>query len=495
MLTTVLGAWHKTPIAARSAWLILMITLFVGSAVAGPVPYFQNLEGERVQDIVLGPEVSKPGVLYILIDTLRPDFLGAYGNPRATSPFIDSLAANGVVFANHFSSSTWTKPSVTSLLTGLYPRRHNVLPINSKLAWRIPTIAQVFKQAGFATGAVVGNKFAGRRYGLHKGFDRYLDPSNHFKGPFPSAEEVLRIAKRWIALDKDKPFFYFVLLVDPHDPYEPSPYYRDGFCPTCQKPEVVTPKREYSGRGPSEKQIDDMKSLYSGEIRYMDDQLKLFFDSLAEMGVTDRLSTVIVGDHGEAFGEHGVFEHAYHCWDEVVRTPLIINSPRVSDRGIYSGLTTHVDVFPTLLELAGIERIEGLQGISLVQEPDDPPPPSERMVATEVQMYGIHRTIVRDEQYKLVRHDALDETEFRQYYNDTRIYPSLTLGTGKEEVYDVLMDPMEQVDIYQSERGVALMLERRLEHYLLTGDVDEEVMPETPSDEVLQDLKSLGYYQ
>lgn len=479
------------------AWLLLVcgVLLCAGPALAGPVPYFKNLDGNLVDEIVLGPAPENQGILLIVLDTLRPDFLGAYGSERPTSPFIDSLAADGVLFANHFSNSTWTKPSVASILTGLYPQRHGVLPVTAKLAWNIPTVAEVFKQAGFRTGAVVGNKFAGRRYRLHKGFDRYIDPSTHFKGPFPTAEELLRIARRWIELDKDRPFFYVIMLVDPHDPYDPNPYYREKFCSTCQAPEVSAPQREYHGRGPTRKQIEDMKSLYAGEIRYVDDQLSVFFDALDRMGLGERLTTVLMGDHGEAFGEHGVFEHAYHCWDEVTRTPLIIHSPRVTERGIYTGMTQHVDVFPTLLKLAGIEPIEGLQGRSLVQGPDDAPLPRDRLVVTEVEMYGIHRTILRDSRFKLIQHDPLDETEFLQYYHDVRIYPSVSLGTGRKELYDVIADPYERENIYDPDTDLVVAFERTLARYFRTGDIEDESLSGTPSDEVIEDLRSLGYLQ
>ena len=466
-----------------------------GTALAGPVPYFTNLDGELVDDLVLEPQVDKPGILLVILDTLRPDFLGAYGHDQPTSPFIDSLAEGGVLFANHFSNSTWTKPSVASILTGRLPRRHHVLAVTAKLPWDIQTVAEMFKAAGFRTGAVVGNKFAGRRYRLHKGFDRYIDPSTHFKGPFPTAEELLRIAQRWIALDKDHPFFYVVMLVDAHDPYEPDPYYKRKFCPSCLEPVVSAPRREYHGRGPSPKQVADMKALYSGEIRYMDDQLKVFFDALSRMGLDDRLTTVLMGDHGEAFGEHGVFEHAYHCWDEVTRTPLIINSPRIPARGIYRGMTQHVDIAPTLLKLAGIEPREGFQGVSLVHEPGEPPLPSDRLVLSEVQMYGIHRTILRNARYKLIRHDPLDESEFFQYYKDVRIYPSVVLGQVRIELYDIANDPFEQEDIYDPDTEIVVDFERRLEHYFATGELEPYQSPVSPapSDEVIEDLRSLGY--
>jgi arylsulfatase A-like enzyme len=473
--------------------LLLMFCIAPFTAVSSP--YFPNLKGKPVREVPLGSPISKPGILLIIIDTLRPDHLSAYGYPKPTSPFIQSLAESGVLFANHFSNSTWTKPSIASLFTGLYPRRHNVLPIASRLSNNIMTIAQAFKEAGFKTGAVVANNFSGRRYGLDRGFDRFAEPSNYFRDHSPTAEQVTKLALKWISEDKDQPFFYTLFLFDPHDPYAPPPNYCKAFCPGCTPPEITVPLREYHGPGPTAKQISDMKGLFDGEIAYADDTLKTFFESLNKMGLTDRISTVLVGDHGEAFGEHRVFEHAFHIWDEVIRTPLIIHSPRVSARGVYTGLTQHVDVFPTLMKLAGLNRPAGLQGTSLVQSPGEQPPSPTRLVVSEVQMYGIHRAQIRDYRYKLIRHDPLDETEFRHYYQDTRTYPSVILGGVKQELYNVSIDPLEQKDVYQSELSKVPNLPLMLERYLQTGSLEEDSQAPVPSEEDLKNLKALGYLQ
>lgn len=473
----------------------LAAALMMAAAPALATPYFPNLKGQVVREVKISDRGEKPSVLLILIDTIRPDHLSVYGYEKPTSPFLEQLGKEGVVFANHFSNSSWTKPSVASLFTGLYPRRHTVLPITSRLPSNIHTMAQAFHDAGYKTGAVLGNNFGGRRYGLDKGFDRFADPSSHFGGKPPTAGQLLSLAKKWIDEDKDEPFFYTLFLFDPHDPYTPPPTYHKTFCPDCGHPEVVTPLREYNGHGPSERQIRDMKGLYDGEIRYMDDQLKLFFDDLKGMGVLDRLSTVLVGDHGEAFGEHKVFEHAFHLWDEVVRTPLIIHSPQIKAAGIYTGLTSHVDILPTVLKLAGIKIPSGVQGVSLVQEGSEAPPPPTRMVVTEVQMYGIHRVSLRNYEHKLIHHSPLDESEFYNYYTDIRVYPSMVLGNEKRELYNVQKDPFERTDLYSTSRAEIAPLERMLERYMITGGLDEDQPPPKPSDEVLRDLKSLGYVQ
>lgn len=480
----------------RSLGLALLLLAALVPARALATPYFPNLKGDVSRELKLGPKIDKHSVLLILVDTIRPDHMSAYGYPKPTSPFMEQMAKEGVLFANHFSNSSWTKPSVASLFTGLYPRRHTVLPITAKMPSNIKTLAQVLRDAGYKTGAVLGNNFGGRRYGLDRGFDRFADPSSHFGGKPPSAAQLLALAKKWIEEDMNEPFFYTLFLFDPHDPYTPPPTYHKTFCPECTRPEIVSPLREYNGHGPNARQISDMKGLYDGEIRYMDDQLKLFYDELKGLGLEQRLSTIVVGDHGEAFGEHKVFEHAFHTWDEVIRTPLIVHSPRLKNRGsLYNGLTSHVDVLPTILKLTDVKPPSGLQGTSLVQVEGEAVPPPTRMVVTEVHMYGIHRVTMRDYEHKLVYHAPLDESEFFNYYSDLRVYPSVSVGAEKKELYNVQKDPFERQDIYPTSRAKALSLERMLERYLTTGGLDEDLPAQQPSEEVMRDLKSLGYIQ
>lgn len=490
----------RIPLGARLAAGLYRARLVLGLLVLIPglmvaTPFFPNLKGELVRELPMKPQPENHSILLILIDTLRPDYMSVYGSKDPTTPFLEKMGKEGVIFANHFSNSSWTKPSVASLFTGMYPRRHTVLPITARLPSNIKTVAQVYRDAGYKTAAILGNNFGGRRYGMDKGFDRFADPSSHFGGRPPSAQQLLSLTKKWMDEDKDSKFFYTLFLFDPHDPYQPAPSYRKQFCPECKKPEVHSPLREYNGHGPTPKQIEDMKALYNGEIRYMDDQLGEFYKHLEDEGLDKRISTVIVGDHGEAFGEHKVFEHAFHMWDEVVRTPMIVHSPRLSKQGIYTGLTSHVDVFPTLLKLSGIKAPSGLQGHSLVQEAGEQPAPPTRRVVTEVQMYGIHRVTIRDYEHKLVHHTPLDEAEFHNYYSDVRVYPTVVLGEEKRELYNVLKDPLERTDIYNTARSAAAPLERVLDRYLVTGGLDEDVPPQTPSEEVLRDLKSLGYIQ
>ena len=486
--------------AVRRLYALVCLSAFILSETssafaAGSTPYFPHLEGPEVESPRMNEVASKPAVLFIVVDTIRPDHLSAYGYPRPTSPYLKTLADEGVVFANHFSNSTWTKPSITSLFTGLFPGRNHVLSISSRLKSTIPTLAELFHDAGYKTGAIVGNKFAGRRYGLNRGFDRFAEPASHFNGESPSAKTIARLALRWIKKDADSPFFYTLFFFDPHDPYDPDQPYWDEFCHDCRRPLIQRPWREYMGRGPTPKQIADMKSLFDAEIRQTDEAIRSLIEGLEAAGLKDRLTVVVVGDHGEAFGEHRVFEHAFHIWDEVVRTPLIIRSPFLASRGVYTGLTQHVDLVPTLLNLAGLDIPESVQGYPLVVRSGQAAPPRDRLVITEVDMYGIRRFAIRDQVYKLIHHVALNEAEFLHYYKDFRIYPSVVRGRDKRELYNVLDDPFEKKDVYAVHQGDALRLERMLEVYRRTGGLEEAREVDVPSVEVMQDLKSLGYIQ
>lgn len=464
------------PSPARSAY-------FPNAKLTGPV-----LDGVRYQP------VEKPGIILIVTDTLRPDHLGAYGYPSDTSPFFDSLAQAGVAFFNHFSNSSWTKTSMASLLTGLFPGRHGVLEVNSRLAPSYVTLAEAFKAAGFKTGAVIANQIVGTRYGLAQGFDFLAEPRTHFDNEAPHAGRALASAARWLQEVKDEPFFLMVLLFDAHDPYYPPAPLREKYCANCGNDLITTPEREYRSHAPTAKQVADMKALYDGEIRSISNHLTGFYDVTRKLGILDRTTWAVVSDHGEAFGEHGVFEHAFHMWDEVVRTPFILQGAGVRSTGVVHTPTSHVDVFPTLLRVAGLIPPSGLQGQSLVRREGEPGLDPDRILVTEVEMYGIHRLTMRDRSRKLVYHAPLKTETFSRFYRNPDVYPSVAKGTSRWEFFDLEQDPFEMSNLHPDpERAPeADYLMRAMEVYRRTGGIEFEVPPEL-SEEVLDDLRSLGY--
>src|SRR5581483_11914396 len=234
------------------------------------------------------PRNSRWNVLLVSIDTLRADHLGCFGYKAGTSPSIDQLASQSVLFERAFTPVPLTLPAHTSLLTGMYPSKDGVHDNGDVLGSTIPTIAENFRENGYATGAFIGSFDLDRRFGLNRGFDEYwgsFDLHQH-QGEDPGSiqirgDRVAAAAEKWIADVKGRPFFSFVHFYDLHGPYLAPQTWRNHF--------------------PS--------STYDAEIGFVDDLIAHLCAALKADGVWDRTLIAIVADHGEGLGDHGERNH------------------------------------------------------------------------------------------------------------------------------------------------------------------------------------------
>ena len=455
-------------------------------------PWFQGLNQHAALDRVDGNVVDKPGIILLMVDTLRADALGVYGQQAPTSQFLDQLSRIGVVFTDHVSNSTWTRTSVASLLTGQYPNQHGVLELHLGLKRSHTTLAERLGQEGFATATVLANPIVGGRYGLTQGYDFVAEPKTHFDNAHPNATQVLSTAKSWLKKNADGPFFLSLLLFDPHHPYTPSASQTARFCPDCDADPIVHPQREYRGTQPTVKQVADMKGLYHAEVRETDAAIG-FFGWLDASGLSDRVTTVLVADHGEAFGEHDVFEHAFHPWDEVARTPMVLSGAGISSRGFVDAPTHHVDVMPTVMRLAGVDVPKDAVGTSLVQSPMESGLDRNRVRVSEVEMYGIHRYTVRHQGMKLVRHEPLNEETFLKYYDRLDVYPSVARGQGRWELFDTRTDPGEHNNLADPSLSQHPLTDA-LNQYK-AQQAPKAIQGSDPDAALLEDLKAIGYIE
>jgi len=290
--------------------------------------------------VVRRTQRDAPDVILITIDTLRADSLGFAGNTRVKTPYLDSLAARGIVFTNAHAHNVVTLPSHTNILTGLYPYQHGIRDnAGFVLDAKHPTIGAMMKNAGYATGAFVSAFPLDSRFGLNAGFDVYDDKYREASNPLDFvvqerlAEETLASARTWYDSTPGKKFL-FVHLYDPHAPYDaPQPFhdqYRDA--------------------------------PYLGEIAYVDEQLSRFLTPILEA----RPNTVVVitADHGEALGDHGEQTHGLFAYESTLKVPLLIIDPRQSPRRENES-ARHVDLVPTILHRAGADTPAGLPGHDL----------------------------------------------------------------------------------------------------------------------------------
>ncbi len=313
------------------------------------------------------PLSATRGVVLISIDTLRADHLGCYGYSRDTSPFIDSLAARGVLFEHAFAPLPGTLPSHMSMLTGYYPPEHGVYPPNGVLSPEIEMLPELFQRSGFRTGGFTENGYVAGRYGFDRGFDVFDD---HIESSYDDVERTVARALDFLrGLQPEDRFFLFLHTYAVHDPYEPpepyasqfgSPRPPDAFAPTG--PNLIAFNR---GKGEiSAAALAHYRSAYDASIRYVDDVFAGFFDELHILGLDRDLTVLLTSDHGEEFLEHGKMVHE-QIYRETMHVPLIILHPQVTPRRV-SSVVEGIDVTPTLLALAGLEPLEGISGRSLV---------------------------------------------------------------------------------------------------------------------------------
>jgi arylsulfatase A-like enzyme/Flp pilus assembly protein TadD len=297
---------------------------------------------------------AKPNILLITIDTLRADHLGCYGSTTVRTPAADALAARGALFTRAFAHTPLTLPSHTNILLGLTPNAHGVHD-NSGFIVRegFLTLAEWLKAQGYATGAFVGAFPLDSRFGLVQGFDVYDDnygTQGRTEMVFVErkADVVVAKASEWLK-GRTGPWFLWVHLFDPHQPYDP--------------PEPF--KSQYQG------------SPYEGEIAYADSALGRLLGFLDEQKIKDRTAVIYTADHGESLGEHGETTHGYFAYNATLRVPLILALPGGKPARVEANVC-HIDIFPTVCDLVGGKKPDGLQGRSLlplVEGKSRPPQP------------------------------------------------------------------------------------------------------------------------
>jgi arylsulfatase A-like enzyme/Flp pilus assembly protein TadD len=297
-----------------------------------------------------------PNLLLVTIDTLRADHVGAYGAVDAQTPVMDRLAAEGTRFATAISSAPLTLPSHASILTGLYPPRHGVRYNGiSRLPPSFDTMTERLRDAGYATGAVIGAYVLAGKFGLDQGFE-YYDDETRLQGDSAQrpASEVTALALDWLER-AERPFFLWVHYYDPHEGYTP--------------PEPFATR--FAGRP------------YDGEIAYADSELGRLVDDLSARGELDRTLVVLTSDHGESLGEHDELTHSYTLYDAVLAVPLIFSGPGVPAKRLVEGVVSLVDVAPTLYSLLGIAPVGGLDGVDLSPLWSGSSDPSDRFAFAE----------------------------------------------------------------------------------------------------------------
>jgi arylsulfatase A-like enzyme len=452
---------------------VLMLAAFVYSQVrfvggdpraSGSVADIQSL-GQR-KDL---------NVLFILIDTLRADRLSAYGYSRPTSPEIDELARTGLRFARHQSQSSWTKCSMASLWTGLYPIRTGVLRSPQAIPKAAHMPAEILHEAGYRTFAIWRNGWVSPQFGFSQGFEMYHTPP---RSPVPRTvrrenpiitlagtdQDTARSAIEFLRTHGNERFFLYLHFMDVHQ------YVYDE--------DTALFGTSYS-------------DIYDNAIRWVDRIVGSIVHDLDRRGLREKTLVVVAADHGESFGEHGNEGHARDVYGEVTTTPLIFSFPFKLEPGIViSKRTQNVDLWPTLLDLLDLPPLEETDGHSRMPEiiaaataggdgasPADP--------GTELRFAHIDQAWGRTNRppNPMV---GVNEGSWRLIYRNDR--------PGRSELYDIYTDPLEQHDEASEHPDVVERLNQKAVAYLKSppapwGAADNVEL----GDEELQNLRALGY--
>ena len=392
---------------------------------------------------------ARPNVLLITLDTTRADRIGSYGYAAAATPNLDRLAAAGVRFEEALASVPLTLPSHASLMTGRQPYTHGVRNNGYfTLADDIPTIAASFATVGYDTAAFVSSFVLDAQFGLARGFARYDASLDAPPADVPASLESERRGDRTVAAatgwlrarPAGKPFFLWVHLYDPHDPYSPPSPFRERF---AARP-------------------------YDGEIAFVD---MLIGTLLQETGFPGSPTLVVTaGDHGESLGEHGESTHGLFVYESALRVPLVIAGAGIAPAVVKAPVRL-IDVTPTLADLAALPAIAGVEGRSLRPlmsgQADGEEPP-----------------------------DVYAETYFPQFFMGWAPLRSLRAGRWKyidapePELYDLSTDPAERTNVITSKPAAAMSLARVLRS---TAAGAGRMAPTPLTDEARERLASLGY--
>jgi arylsulfatase A-like enzyme len=434
-----------------------------------------------------GATPSDPiNVLLLTVDTLRADHLSAYGYARQTSPAIDRLAEQGVLFQHAIVQRGGTWPSLTSILS-LYPYTHGVRRNGDQLDASKKILAELLRERGYRTAAFLANMMSAP----NRGFDHKP------KLEKPRDRAATGASIEWLRAHADGPFFLWVHLMGPHDPYAPRKEFRSRFDTGYRgrlggdRKTLVGIYRNRQRLSPAE--LAHIVSLYDGDIAEVDQRIGSILATLDELGLADSTLVVFASDHGEElYDHHYYFLHSESIYDSVLRVPLILRLPgRIPAGDVVAAPVESIDIAPTILELVGAPIPQAFEGKSLVDRigtrPTRPASGQEDAAYSEL-VPGVYS--VRTQRwhyiYNALKDDSL-ESRRPAHWKSRRVAVEL------EELYDIIRDPAETTNLAADNPVTADSLRERLWSWIRRGDRDYQ--PQDLQPEVQEELRALGYIQ
>ena len=479
--------WKRVPLL--KAGLIILPFILVLFVFAFPL--IKQKQHSKPNELNNTPGAT-PNIVLITMDTVRADHLSCYGYQRLTTPNVDQLAREAVLYKNAYAASSWTLPSHASLFTGMYPSKHGAANSSEtrsilKLSDKNTTLAEVLSQKGYRTAGIIGGPYCASIYGIAQGFEYYnetffaynRDISFYFlyqvaelfyplKDPIIQygysdfkrvASHLNEFAFGWLKENSSQPFFLFVNYFDAHRPYVPPPPYDEYF--NKISPDIIlkyTSKLDKSYLMAEDKFVGDiiagtqkltpeerefLVSRYDGELRYLDHHLGRLLERLKTLKVYDNTLIIVTSDHGEAFGEHNLLDHGRTLYDELVRVPLIIKYPSAYKKsGAIEKRVSLVDLFPAILSMLNQPIPADIDGQTLSE--------SQRFIVTEWNMRWFDCDPYR--------------RDLKAIYQGKEKY--IWASNAQHELYDLEQDPGETINLFKKFPQRAQRMEQTLKQWL-----------------------------
>lgn len=400
---------------------------------------------------------SKPNLLLITLDTTRADRMGFLGSTRDLTPTLDALALESLVFTRAYAQAPITPVSHATILTGTYPPFHHVVDFGVSLPATVPYLPDLLRRRGYRTAAFVGSLVLdpsnGTAPGFDRGFDRYdagfrmrLPGQDRYQTVERRGEEVVGRALSWLGGGPQEPFFLWVHLFDPHDPYDPPPDLKRRFA----------------------------ASPYDGEIASVDRLTARLTGALRGNGLLDRTLLAVTADHGEALGAHGEDTHGLFLYEPSLHVPLLVRLPAREHVGLR--VTTRVrlvDLAPTILEVLAVPVPAAMQGASLL--------PLTRTPAAE------DRPVYSETEYP---RRGFGWAPLASWRSDRFLF----VRAPRRELYDLVADPGETKNLTASRGRVADAMDTELGQFIQRMGGGDAARQATPIDrDLAQRLAALGY--
>ena len=494
-------------------------------------------------------KVEAPNIILIVMDAVRADHLSCYGHYRKTSPNIDKLAKEGVLFEQAFSTAEWSYPSHASIFTGKYPSYHKTMGRDVSLHEENTTIAEILSSNGYETIGISSNILLSPINGFSKGFQKYIvreDPEKMraraifslMKGSLKdflrtliygfdwyTHKNVGRIKKFLKNRNQSRPFFLFCNFYNCHAEYDPPRPYKKRFCSSLSEPPLYVvkyiSKKMFGHTGEkirgsaldvrklnliasehghfayiakkfqvSEEEWEVVKSWYDGGISYLDYHIGELIRFLQHEEIFEDTFLIITSDHGDNFGEHGLAGHQFCLYDSLLHVPLIMVYPEVIPKGTrISSLVSTIDIFPTILDVSNTKGHHyDIQGKSLFPFEDRK---IHDFICAECgeSVTSIPTNSVRFQQLR----PKLKPYDKGSKCLRTRSYKYIVSADQKEELYDIQKDPLEKVNIASIHPDKTKYFRKQLENTIDTSFFGPKEFPKKEREEILNRLKALGY--